>query len=118
MPPPESRSPRPPTAAAGRGDVLSDWHRLDAGDDNPNVAEGQPEHISRPVGRVLAQIHRQHLAEWIHRLAPRTMQELLLEVVTGADLDERRTRYAETDLAIIRALGADGVPPSPNHRVR
>jgi len=56
--------------------------------------------------------------EAVHRLGPRAVAELLLELKNGADLDDRLARYAELDPATVRALGADRFPPHPLSVVR
>jgi hypothetical protein len=50
-----------------------------------------------------------HLAGRFHALGPRSTYELLKEVVGGAPLVER---YAELDPEVVRAVGADQMPPT------
>jgi hypothetical protein len=52
-----------------------------------------------------------HLASRLHSLGPRPTFELLKEIANGADLWRQLDRYAELDPEIVRALGADELPP-------
>ena len=57
----------------------------------------------------LARLRR--LAERLHSLGPRPTFELLKEIANGGDLWRRLERYAELDPEIVRAIGADEMPP-------
>ena len=52
-----------------------------------------------------------HLAQRLHSLGPRPIFELLKEIANGGDLWRRLERYAELDPEIVRAIGADEMPP-------
>jgi hypothetical protein len=60
---------------------------------------------------------RRRQIEAIHRLGPRVVGELLVEVADLADLDQQLTRYASLDGNAVRALGADRFPPNPLTKV-
>jgi hypothetical protein len=47
----------------------------------------------------------------LHDLGPRPVAELLLEVAAGADLWKRLERFCLLDPNVVRALGADRMPP-------
>jgi hypothetical protein len=59
--------------------------------------------------------HRlQHLARTIHRLGPRALYELLLEMIEGPTVDflDRFEIYAQLDAAQLRVTGGDRFPPA------
>jgi hypothetical protein len=51
------------------------------------------------------------LTERLHRLGPRPVGELLLEVANGRDLIEALEEYARLDPALVRRLDARDWPP-------
>jgi hypothetical protein len=52
------------------------------------------------------------LASRVHELGERPLYEPLRELLSGHELLETLERYARLDPAIVRALGADRLPPS------
>lgn len=57
--------------------------------------------------------HRQRLARHLHGLGPRAVLEAMLELERGADLDDVLADYGRLDAQLVRALGADRMPPMP-----
>jgi hypothetical protein len=52
------------------------------------------------------------LAARIHKLRPRPLAELFIELLAGADPIARIERYAELDPTIVAAVGARDLPPT------
>lgn len=57
--------------------------------------------------------HRQRLARHLHELGPRAVLEAMLDLERGASLDDVLADYGRLDAHIVRALGADRMPPMP-----
>lgn len=57
--------------------------------------------------------HRQRRAVHLHDLGPRAVLEALLELEQGRDLDEVLADYGRLDFRVVRAVGADRMPPMP-----
>jgi hypothetical protein len=61
--------------------------------------------------------------ERLHRLGPRPLGEILIELIARwgeplrADLDQRLDRYLRLDPAVVHALGGDQFPAPPLHAV-
>ena len=64
----------------------------------------------------------EHMVEHLHRLGPRSIAELLIEIArsTGqpALIADRLQAYAGLDPEIVRAVGGDRFPPMPLEVVR
>ncbi len=64
-------------------------------------------------------LRRRLHVERLHRLGPRALDELLLEI--GAEMscltaiETRLERYAGLDRGVVAAVGGDRFPPSPLH---
>lgn len=56
---------------------------------------------------------RQRLAAHLHGLGPRAVLEALKELERGASLDDVLADYGRLDAQLVRALGADRMPPMP-----
>ncbi len=73
-------------------------------------------------GEVVAGPRFEYMVEHLHRLGPRPVAELLVEIatVTGEPglIADRIQAYAGLDPEIVRALGADRFPPMPLGVVR
>ncbi len=65
----------------------------------------------------LTDIRRRRQIEAIHRLGPRVVGELLVEIADLADLDIALEKYARLDGDAVRALGADQFSPNPLTKV-
>lgn len=78
----------------------------------------RPSHDPQP----LAGPRFERLVKRLHRLGPRPLAELLIEIAhrTGQSkfIADRLQAYAELDPAIVRALGADSFPQMPLGVVR
>jgi len=71
----------------------------------------------------LRRLRRQRYAQRIHRLGERVEFELLEHLITAFDLDEDAVdrvldRFAGIDPKVLRAVGADRLPPSPIRQVQ
>jgi hypothetical protein len=69
------------------------------------------------------QLFRQRAAARVHALGPRVAFELIDEIIRyhpdlEDEIDRRLDRYADLDPQVLRALGADRLPPQPIHAVR
>ena len=60
--------------------------------------------------------HRQ--IEHIHQLGPRAIEELVVEVANGEDLDTALEAYQRLTPELLKATGGDRFPPAPLHEVR
>ncbi len=60
--------------------------------------------------------HRQF--EHVHRLGPRAIEELAIEVANGADLDRALSAYDHLTPELLKATGGDRFPAQPIHVVR
>lgn len=84
----------------------ADWH----GAAYENVRHRQVPDLQRdstPPPRL------QHLAERVHRLRPRPLHELIVELAErfGPEIIDRLERHARLDPRILRAIGGDKFPP-------
>ena len=80
----------------------------------------------QPVGpiaaEIVADIRFRHHVEYLHRLGPRAVGELLAEI--GAErgirtvIDDKIAQYAELDPATVTTTGADDFWPAPLTEVR
>jgi hypothetical protein len=52
-----------------------------------------------------------HLCEHLYSLGPQPVWRYINEVCAGADPVERLARYGELDRDVVRAVGADEMPP-------
>jgi hypothetical protein len=95
---PEARRPElaTPGAADGSGKNLA--------------ALNSAKYTSRQLRRQEPRFHR--LTERVHRLGPRPVGELLLEVAAGRDLIEAPEDYARHDPEFVAYVGARDRPPS------
>jgi hypothetical protein len=72
-------------------------------------------HVPTRVDAVIDTLHTARLrclASRLHELGERPLYELLRELLSGQELLETLERYARLDPDVIRALGADRLPPS------
>ncbi len=60
--------------------------------------------------------HRQF--EHVHRLGPRAIEELAVEVANGEDLDSALAAYDRLTPEMLKATGGDRFPALPIHEVR
>ncbi len=74
----------------------------------------------RPIGDVaavmVADLKRQREVEYLHRLGPRAIGEMLREVANGEDLDRAIEAYQRLTPDLLKAVGGDRFPPLPIHR--
>ncbi len=80
----------------------------------------------RPIGHVaadvVADLRRQRQVQKLHRLGPRALDALLIEI--GAErgittiIERRVERYAALDPKALKTLGGDCFPPLPIHEVQ
>ena len=59
--------------------------------------------------------HRQF--EHVHRLGPRAIEELAIEVANGADLDRALSAYDRLTPELLKTTGGDRFPAQPIHEV-
>jgi len=106
-------------AQGGVSECRTGW--LDTPDDTRKIHD--PQAAARAISAEVAttqdladpRFHRQ--IEHLHRLGPRPVGELLIEVAhaTGQPdlIADRLQAYAALDPAVLRAVGADRFPPMP-----
>ncbi len=87
----------------------------------------KPDPLIKPVstdkdGEALAGPHFERQVEHLHRLGPRAVAELLIEIAhcTGQSgvIADRLQAYARLDPAVLRAVGGDKFPPIPLMAIR
>ncbi len=75
----------------------------------------------RPIGQIaveaLSSLRRHRQFEHLHRLGPRATEELVIEVVNGADLDHALEAYQRLTPDLLEATGGDRFPPAPIYEV-
>ena len=75
----------------------------------------------RPIGPAAtapASLRRHRQFEHVHRLGPRAVEELTLEVANGEDLDRALAAYQRLTSDILKVTGGDRFPSQPIHVVR
>lgn len=77
----------------------------------------RPERLSVVTGRILAKLRFQRQVEHLHKLGPRAVGELLLEVSDPIDLEIRLGKYARLDPDFLKAFGGDRFPAPPIREV-
>ena len=65
-----------------------------------------------------ASLQRHRQFEHLHRLGPRAVEELTLEVANGEDLDRALAAYQRLTPELLEATGGDRFPVLPIHVVR
>ena len=111
--PPDQKRERGPA-----GDRTADFKNTDNNNGNTrsyNLSERQAQENRR--------LRRQRYAQRIWRLGDRVEFELVEHLITAFDLDEDAVarvldRFAGPDPQVLRALGADRLPPSPIRQVQ
>ncbi len=78
--------------------------------------------VSDKDGEALAGPHFERQVEHLHRLGPRAVAELLIEIAHCTDqsgvIADRLQAYAALDPAVLRAIGGDKFPPMALELVR
>lgn len=65
----------------------------------------------------LASLRRHRQFEHVHRLGPRAIEELAIEVANGEDLDRALSAYDRLTTEMLKATGGDRFPAQPIHEV-
>ncbi len=76
----------------------------------------------RPIGQITVEapgsLRRHRQFEHVHRLGPRAVEELAVEVANGADLGRALEAYQRLTPELLETTGGHRVPPAPIHVVR
>ena len=75
-----------------------------------------------PIGQIAVEapgsLRRHRQFEHVHRLGPRAVEELAVEVANGEDLDHALEAYQRLTPELLETTGGDRFPPAPVHVVR
>ncbi len=70
------------------------------------------------AAEVASNLRRHRQFEHVHRLGPRAIEELAVEVANGEDLDSALEAYQRLTPEMLEATGGDHFPARPIHMVR
>ncbi len=77
--------------------------------------------LPHPVGPIPveapASLRRHRQFEHVHRLGPRAVEELAVEVANGADLGHALEAYQRLTPELLETTGGDRFPPAPIYEV-
>ncbi len=74
----------------------------------------EPPHPIGPIPvEAPASLRRYRQFEHVHRLGPRAVEELAVEVANGEDLDRARAAYQRLTPELLETTGGDRFPPAP-----
>ena len=76
----------------------------------------------RPIGQIPveapASLRRHRQFEHVHRLGPRAIEEMAVEIANGEDLDRILAAYERLMPEMLKATGGDRFPAQPIHEVQ
>ncbi len=106
------RGPRPANFDAMACPILArHWFGVEPSRSNPPIA-----------AEVIADLRRQRNVRKLHRLGPRALDALLVEIGSERSIttivEKKIERYAALDSTVLEALGGDRFPALPIHVVR
>jgi hypothetical protein len=87
------------------------------GKSGSNTAQSRPSRCQKQTNDLRSDIRLHRATKRLHRLGPRPVSVLLLEVASGRDLIEALEEYAKFDAAAVARLGGRDWPPLPIRRV-
>ena len=73
--------------------------------------------IEPPVAEASASLRRHRQFEHVHRLGPRAVEELTVEIAGGEDLDRALEAYQRLTPELLEATGGDRFPAAPIYKV-
>ena len=77
----------------------------------------EPLHPIGPAAIAPASLRRHRQFEHVHRLGPRAVEELTVEIANGEDLDRTLAAYQRLTPELLKALGGDRFPATPIYKV-